>query len=70
MNDVNYQSMSHIAADLPSVKQITTTNKVPLPPEIMEHFDRILLLHFFRLFSLMILFRDAISLHDGVVSGN
>lgn len=42
LNDVHYPSLEHLAGPNTTVKQITTVNKVPLPPEVMEHFGRIL----------------------------
>ena len=42
LNDMDYPSMSNLVTGLSTLKHVTTTNKVPLPPEVMEHFGRIL----------------------------
>ncbi|KAK6639409.1 hypothetical protein RUM43_007682 [Polyplax serrata] len=38
LNDYHYPSMEVLAPGVPNVKQVTTVSKVPLPPEVMEHF--------------------------------
>lgn len=40
--DQDYPSLSDLALGLANFTQIKTLNKVPLPPEVMEHFGRIL----------------------------
>lgn len=40
--DHDYPSLSGLALGLANFSQIKTLNKVPLPPEVMEHFGRIL----------------------------
>jgi hypothetical protein len=45
LNDMDYPSANGLVSGLSNVKHVTTTNKVPLPPEVMEHFGRILFLH-------------------------
>lgn len=44
LNDMDYPSANGLLSGLSNVKHVTTTNKVPLPPEVMEHFGRILFL--------------------------
>jgi hypothetical protein len=39
---MDYSSVSGLVSGVSSVKHVTTTNKVPLPPEVMEHFNCIL----------------------------
>lgn len=41
LNDFDYQNLSGLGPHSPS--QLKTVGKVPLPPEVMEHFGRILL---------------------------
>jgi hypothetical protein len=42
LNDMDYSSVNGLVSGMSDVKHVTTTNKVPLPPEVMEHFGRIL----------------------------
>lgn len=42
LTDTDYPSLSGLPLALSNVTQIKTYNKVPLPPEIKEHFSRIL----------------------------
>lgn len=39
LNDMDYPSMNTLVTGLSTLKHVTTTNKVPLPPEVMEHFS-------------------------------
>lgn len=41
LSELDYPTVSSLSS-LASVSQLHTLNKVPLPPEIMEHFGRIL----------------------------
>jgi nuclear pore complex protein Nup155 len=38
LNDYDYQNLSTLSMGLKNLNQITTVNKVAIPPEIMEHF--------------------------------
>ena len=40
MIDQHYPGMSYIAPGLPAIKEFVTTNRIPLPPEVIEHFAR------------------------------
>jgi len=42
LNDMDYPSANGLVSGLSNVKHVTTANKVPLPPEVMENFGRIL----------------------------
>lgn len=42
LSDHDYPNLSGLAMGLANFTQIKTLNKVPLPPEVMEHFGRIL----------------------------
>jgi hypothetical protein len=42
LNDMDYPSVNGLVSGMSNVKHVTTTNRVPLPPEVMEHFGRIL----------------------------
>lgn len=42
LTDTDYPSLSGLPLALSNVTQIKTYNKIPLPPEIKEHFSRIL----------------------------
>jgi hypothetical protein len=39
---MDYPSVNGLVSGMSNVKHVTTTNRVPLPPEVMEHFGRIL----------------------------
>lgn len=39
LNDMDYPSANGLVSGLSNVKHVTTTNKVPLPPEVMENFS-------------------------------
>jgi hypothetical protein len=41
---MDYPIANGLMSGLPNMKHVTTTNKVPLPLEVMEHFGRILFL--------------------------
>lgn len=47
--DQDYPNLSGLALGLTNFTQIKTLSKVPLPPEVMEHFGRILFMIFFLL---------------------
>ncbi|XP_033607158.1 nuclear pore complex protein Nup155 isoform X2 [Cryptotermes secundus] len=38
LNDMDYPSVNGLVSGMSTVKHVTTTNRVPLPPEVMEHF--------------------------------
>ncbi|PSN41987.1 Nuclear pore complex protein 155 [Blattella germanica] len=40
LNDMDYPTMNGLVTGQSTLKHVTTTNKVPLPPEVMEHFGR------------------------------
>jgi len=40
LNDYDYQNLSTLSMGLKTLNQLATVNKVPIPPEIMEHFKR------------------------------
>jgi nuclear pore complex protein Nup155 len=42
LNDMDYPSVNGLVSGMSNVKHVITTNKVPLPPEVMEHYGRIL----------------------------
>lgn len=44
LNDTDYPSFAGLPLTLNNVSQVRTYNRVPLPPEIKEHFSRILLI--------------------------
>jgi hypothetical protein len=39
---MDYPSVNGLVSGMSNEKHVTTTNRVPLPPEVMEHFGRIL----------------------------
>ncbi|XP_065080595.1 nuclear pore complex protein Nup154 [Ochlerotatus camptorhynchus] len=41
LNDYDYQNLSSLSLGLKNLNQLATTNKIPIPPEIMEHFKHI-----------------------------
>lgn len=41
LNDYDYQNLSTLSMNLKQLNQLTTVNKVPIPPEVMEHFKHI-----------------------------
>uniref|UniRef100_A0A182IXE0 Nucleoporin Nup133/Nup155-like N-terminal domain-containing protein n=1 Tax=Anopheles atroparvus TaxID=41427 RepID=A0A182IXE0_ANOAO len=41
LNDCDYQQMIALSMGLKDLNQLSTVNKVPIPPEIMEHFNHI-----------------------------
>jgi hypothetical protein len=43
LNDMDYPSVNGLVSSLSNVKHVTVTNKVPIPPEVLENFCRILL---------------------------
>lgn len=40
LNDYDYQNLSTLSMGMKQLNQLVTTNKVPIPPEIMDHFKR------------------------------
>lgn len=41
LNDYDYQNLSSLSLGLKNLNQLSTVNKIPIPPEIMEHFKHI-----------------------------
>ncbi|KFB48176.1 AGAP007999-PA-like protein [Anopheles sinensis] len=41
LNDFDYQQLTALSMGLKDLNQLSTVNKVPIPPEIMEHFNHI-----------------------------
>ncbi|KAJ6646130.1 Nuclear pore complex protein [Pseudolycoriella hygida] len=41
LNDFDYQSLTTLSMGLKNLNQIETLNKIPIPPEVMEHFNHI-----------------------------
>lgn len=40
LSEYDYPSLTSLSAGLKNLNQIETINKVPIPPEVMEHFKR------------------------------
>lgn len=40
LNDFDYQSLTTLSMGLKNLNQIETSSKIPIPPEVMEHFNR------------------------------
>lgn len=40
LNDFDYQSLTTLSMGLKNINQIETVGKIPIPPEVMEHFNR------------------------------
>lgn len=40
LSEYDYPSLTTLSAGLKNLSQIETINKVPIPPEVMEHFKR------------------------------
>lgn len=38
LNDYDYQNLSNLTLGLKNVNQLELVSKIPIPPEIMEHF--------------------------------
>lgn len=69
LNDFDYQSLTTISMGLKNLNQIETVGKIPIPPEVMEHFNRNLIQKMFRcLYYICIRFRYKLPLYDGVIS--
>jgi hypothetical protein len=66
LNDMDYSSVNGLVSGMSDIKHVTTTNKVPLPPEVMEHFGRILF--FWRYYLLQLLLAPLFSLYMGFSS--
>ena len=47
LNDYDYQNISNLSMGLKKLEQLQTINKIPIPPEIMEHFKRKFFFFFF-----------------------
>ncbi|XP_055597782.1 nuclear pore complex protein Nup154 [Uranotaenia lowii] len=41
LNDYDYQNLSSLSLGLKNLNQLNTVNRIPIPPEIMEHFKHI-----------------------------
>ncbi|XP_059616313.1 nuclear pore complex protein Nup154 [Phlebotomus argentipes] len=41
LNDYDYQNLSSLSLNLKQLNQVVTSNKVPIPPEILEHLNHI-----------------------------
>lgn len=39
LNDYDYQNLSNLTMGLKNVNQLELVSKIPIPPEIMEHFQ-------------------------------
>lgn len=40
LNDYDYQTLSSLSMGHKQLNQLQTINKIPIPPEILEHFKR------------------------------
>lgn len=40
LNDFDYQSLNTLSMGLMNLNQIELVSKIPIPPEVMEHFNR------------------------------
>lgn len=40
LNDFDYQNLTTLSMGLKNLNQIETVSKIPIPPEVMEHFNR------------------------------
>lgn len=40
LNDYDYQNLSSLSMGQKQLNQIASVNKIPIPPEVMEHFKR------------------------------
>lgn len=40
LNDFDYQSLTTLSMGLKNLNQLETVSKIPIPPEVMEHFNR------------------------------
>lgn len=40
LNNYDYQSIANLSSSHTPLHQLQTVNKVPIPPEILEHFKR------------------------------
>lgn len=72
LNDYDYQNLSTLSMGMKQLNQIVTTNKIPIPPEIMDHFkrnpnDALFIVHWLILHHSS---RYEMQLHDGPVSGD
>lgn len=45
LNEYDYQNLSNLTMGLKTLDQLELVSKIPIPPEIMEHFKSMLLLH-------------------------
>lgn len=77
LSDYDYQNLSNLTMGLKNLNQLDLVNKIPIPPEIMEHFkSKLSALNYnaniANTCKLHILshFRYQMSLYDGIISGN
>lgn len=72
LNDFDYQSLTTLSMGLKNLNQIETSSKIPIPPEVMEHFNRkfssINVLGTFVKLIVAFCFRHKLPLYDGTVS--
>jgi hypothetical protein len=70
LNDFDYENISALSKGLKKLEQLQTVNKIPIPPEIMEHFKRKQMLknHSSSSKILNTIFRNKMPLYDGTVS--
>lgn len=40
LNDYDYETLSSLSMGHKQLNQVQTVNKIPIPPEILEHFKR------------------------------
>lgn len=40
LNDFDYQSLTNLSMGLKNLNQIESVGRIPIPPEVMEHFNR------------------------------
>lgn len=76
LNDYDYQNLSSLSMGMKQLNQLVTTNKIPIPAEIMDHFKRMrnegipLLPVQVTHHSLTVTYRHEMQLHDGPLSGD
>lgn len=74
LNDYDYQNLSTLSMGMKQLNQLVTTNKVPIPPEIMDHFKRMrtapVSLLYFYLTTDHLPHRHEMQLYDGTLPGN
>lgn len=69
LNDYDYQPLSTLSMGMKHLNQLVTTNKISIPPEIMDHFKRkpCPFLPQFNLSKRLPHFRYEVQLHDGLI---